>query len=855
MNWKSLRLIAVLLLSLAGRVNPASGDPPIGQTTITIGVDQPGAQINPAMWGAFFEDINFGGDGGLYAEMVKNRGFEFPDPMMGWFKISPSLAKGDVSIQTASPYRPSQTHYVRIVSQGDAPIGISNEGFRGMGVKAGEAYDFSAEIRNVEGNSNVTLELVGADGTTLAFAPLTGLSSDWSRITTTLHPIDTDAHARLALFLNGPGTVDFDFVSLFPEKTWKNRPGGLRADMVQALADLHPGFLRFPGGCIVEGSVLSRRYQWKNTIGPIDDRKVLIDRWNYEFKWRPTPDYYQSFGLGFFEFFQLCEDIGARPLPLVNCGMACQFNSGELCPPDELGPYIQDALDLIEFANGPATSTWGAKRAAMGHPEPFNPPLTMMGIGNEQWGPQYLQRLALFTKAIKEKHPEITLVSDSGPSPDDDRFEYLWPRLAQFNVDGHSAEIVDQHCYANPVWFLANSGRFDHYDRNGPKVFFGEYAAQSVAICSTKNRNKLECALAEAAYMTGMERNADVVRMASYAPLFSNVEAWQWTPDLIWADSLHAVPSVNYYVQQLYCCNRGDLVLPATNTSPVSDMRPAGRVGVGTLNCSAEFKDVRVARDDGVLLASNFSTDAAGWSGGDTWRTEGGAYQQSSPTTSSTSVVGEKSWSDYTLTLKARRTSDSGGIVITVCDDNTPQMASWAQWILGGPIGGPTVADPSKPEFILQTHFAEQDQLLAHAPGFLETNRWYDVEISVHGNRIECFLDGKLLQSAQLRDRQIPSLFTSATRDEKTGEIILKVVNPGNQTTQANIKLSGIQSVEPVGKAITLAGNPADEDSFESPARVVPADTSIAGVAPEFGYTFEPHSMTVLRLAAKPSGI
>jgi len=851
MKWKLLLLSALLPLSLTACAELGAGSGADQQATITVQAAQPGPKINRAMWGAFFEDINFGGDGGLYAEMVKNRGFEFPEPMMGWIKIVPSLARGDVSIQTESPYRPAQSHYVRVASRTAAPMGISNEGFRGMGVTAGETYDFSVEVRNVEGTPPVTVQLVGADGTILAADQLSGLTGDWSKVTAILRPNDTDTHARLAIFVDAPGTVDFDFVSLFPRKTWKNRPSGLRADMVQALADMHPGFLRFPGGCIVEGSDLSKRYQWKNTIGPIDDRKVLIDRWNYEFAWRPTPDYYQSFGLGFYEFFQLCEDIGSQPLPVVNAGMACQFNSGELCPVDALGPYIQDALDLIEFANGPATSEWGAKRAAMGHPAPFKPPLRMMGIGNEQWGPQYLERLALFTKAIKERHPEITLVSDAGPSPADDRFAYLWPQLQQFDVDGHRAEIVDQHCYANPIWFLANSNRFDHYDRNGPKVFFGEYAAQSVAICSTKNRNNVECALAEAAYMTGLERNADVVRMASYAPLFSNTEAWQWTPDLIWTDSLHAVPSVNYYVQQLFCRNRGDVVLPTTNTAPVRDLKLSGRVGIGTSNCTAEFKEMRVTQGDRVLVDSASSVNPSVWSGGTSWRNEGGVYQQTNAGGASTSFAGDQFWMDYTFTLKARRTSGSGAIVLNVCDDNTPAMASRAQWILGAPVGGPTVADPSKPEFILQSHFAEQDELLAHTPGSLETNRWYDVKISVHGGRLECYLDGQLVQSAQVPERKVPSLFTSATRDETTGEIILKVVNPGGQAMQAGIGLSGVSHIDSSGQATVLAGNPADEDSFDSPRRVVPTTTTIQNVGPRFDMTFKAYSMTVLRLGTK----
>jgi alpha-N-arabinofuranosidase len=364
--------------------------------------------------------------------------------------------------------------------------------------------------------------------------------------------------------LVGKGTLDFDFVSLFPEHTWKNRPGGLRADMVQSLADLHPGFMRFPGGCIVEGSVLARRYQWKNTIGPVEDRKLLINRWNYEFLHRPTPDYYQSFGLGFYEFFQMCEDIGAEPLPILNCGMACQFNSGELCPIDELQPYIQDALDLIEFANGPADSVWGAKRAAMGHPEPFH--MKMMGVGNEQWGQQYIDRYIKFAAAIKAKYPDIQLVAAAGPEPADKRFQFAWSKLRELHAD-----IIDEHSYALPDWFYSNTHRYDHYDRNGPKVFMGEYAAQSVAVVSTKNRNNLECALSEAAYMMGLERNADVVRMASYAPLFSNTEAWQWTPDLIWVNSLNVSLTPNYYVQQLFGCNRGDEVLPTEMSEAPSE--------------------------------------------------------------------------------------------------------------------------------------------------------------------------------------------------------------------------------------------------------------------------------------------
>ena len=523
--------------------------------TLTVETTKPGARINPAMWGVFFEDINFGADGGLYAELVKNRGFEFPEAMMGWSKLSPSKARGSIAIRDEQSFKAKNPHYLRIESQGKDLFGVANEGFRGIGVKKGEAYNFSAQIRNVSGNAKLRVELYSSNGALLDSARLEKFSGDWTSHSAVLRPKATDAKAKLYVIVDGAGTIDFDMISLFPEKTWKNRPGGLRADMVQWLADMKPGFMRFPGGCIVEGSELDKRYQWKKTIGPVAERELLINRWNYEFLHRPAPDYFQSFGIGFFEFFQLCEDIGAEPMPIVSCGLACQFNSGEQCTPEELNTFIQDAIDLIEFANGPVTSTWGAKRAAMGHPAPFN--MKMIGIGNENWQQPYIERYAKFHAVLKEKHPEIQLISSSGPGPADDHFKYAWPKLRELKAD-----IVDEHSYAKPDWFFNNTHRFDNYDPKGPKVFFGEYAAQSDRIVSVHNRNNLECAISEAAFMTGMERNAEVVRMASYAPLFAHIDGWQWTPNMIWTDNLSSYGTPNYYVQQLFALNRGDIVLP-----------------------------------------------------------------------------------------------------------------------------------------------------------------------------------------------------------------------------------------------------------------------------------------------------
>jgi alpha-L-arabinofuranosidase len=384
----------------------------------------------------------------------------------------------------------------------------------------------------------------------------------WQKATASFNATATEMKGKMYLWFEGNGAADLDMVSLFPSDTWKNRPGGMRADMIKMLADMKPGFLRFPGGCIVEGTDLSQRYQWKKTIGPVENRQLLVNRWNFEFAHRPTPDYYQTFGLGFFEYFQLAEDIGAAPLPILNCGMACQFNTAEVVMLDDLQPYIQDALDLVEFANGDASTPWGKVRSDMGHPAPFN--LTMMGIGNENWGPQYIERLKLFTKAIKAKYPAIKLVNSAGTDPSGERFDFLNKELREMKAD-----IIDEHYYRRPEWFLANAKRYDSYPRSGSKIFGGEYAAQSDKTVSVENKNCWLTAMSEAAFMTGLERNADVVCMASYAPLFAHVDGWQWTPDLIWVNNLEVMGTPDYYVQQLFSLNKGSKVIPITLNNDV----------------------------------------------------------------------------------------------------------------------------------------------------------------------------------------------------------------------------------------------------------------------------------------------
>ncbi len=512
------------------------------------------------MWGIFFEDINFSADGGLYAELVKNRSFEFSKPLMGWKEVKGDGGNGNILIINRGTENINNPRFGRVtVKSTSGYYGLDNEGFRGMGIEAGKQYNFSILARKGEGNTKIKIYLLGADGKQISNdATLQGFNDKWAKYTASITATATDAKAHFAVLFEGAGVLDVDMLSLFPKDTWKGRPNGLRPDLAQKLADLHPGFVRFPGGCIVEGRDLANRYQWKKTVGNVEDRELIINRWNTEFPFRSAPDYFQSYGLGFFEYFQLAEDIGAEPLPILNCGMACQYNTGEVAPLDQLSPFIQDALDLVEFANGDQTTKWGKLRAAMGHPAPFN--LKMMGVGNEQWDVQYLDRYKMFAKALNTKYPNIKLVTSSGPSPSGDKFDYL-----QTELRAQKANFLDEHYYQSPDWFLQNAGRYDNYDRNSSKIFAGEYAAH---IKEPKNAKEAEVmntwisALAEAAFMTGLERNADVVQMASYAPLLAHVDAWQWRPDLIWFDNLRSVGTPNYYVQKLFANNKGTDVVP-----------------------------------------------------------------------------------------------------------------------------------------------------------------------------------------------------------------------------------------------------------------------------------------------------
>jgi len=571
-----MKTISLLATVLCYASSTMAQTPQFDVNTLKVGVP-----IQSTMYGIFFEDINYAADGGLYGELVKNRSFEFPQHFMGWKTF------GNIVLKDDGPFD-KNPHYVRLGYSGhsDKFTGLENEGFFGIGYQKDAEYRLSVWARVPDGGNGAVRVLL-CDPATMgerqqfAEQELKVDSKEWKKYTVTLKANKTVNKGSLRLMLSrNSATLDLEHISLFPVDTYKGRENGMRKDLALALEDLHPGVFRFPGGCIVEGCDLASRYQWKNSVGPVENRPLNENRWHYTFDYRFFPDYYQSYGLGFFEYFQLCEDIGAAALPVVSVGLACEFQNGSErngahVPVDQLQPYIDDVIDLIEFANGdPAKNKWAKLRADMGHPASFN--LKYVAIGNEQWGKIYIENLQPFLDQVRAKHPEIKIIGTSGPNSEGEDFEYLWPEMRRMKAD-----LVDEHFYRPESWFLKSGSRYDNYDRKGPKVFAGEYACHGRG----KKWNHFEASLLEAAFLTGVERNADVVHMATYAPLFAHVDGWQWRPDLIWYDNLRTFRSCSWYVQQIYSCNKGSQVLSLTwNGKPVE-----GADGQNGLFASAVF--------------------------------------------------------------------------------------------------------------------------------------------------------------------------------------------------------------------------------------------------------------------------
>jgi alpha-L-arabinofuranosidase len=786
----TLALAAATILLVAARAQAASA-------TISVQVDKPGHAVPSTLWGIFFEDINLSSDGGLYPELVRNRSFEDSDKPENW-KLTAPDGKTEMTIDSSVPLNRFNRHSLRVKFSGAATLG--NEGYWGMNLVKGERYNFRVAARTSDGfKGPLTVILENKSGRDIARGEITGLTDQWKWFTLELTPSDNDSQGRLSLWTTNSGTVFLDMVSLMPQKTWKDH--GLRTDLAESIDALRPAFFRFPGGCWVEGEDMSRAYQWKNTVGGIDVRTPLYNIWGYN----------ATHGIGYHEYLQLSEDLGAEPLFCINTGMSHK----ESIPMDRMAAWVQDALDAIEYANGPTNSLWGSQRAKNGHPAPFN--LRYLEIGNENGGPDYAARWPLFVQAIKQKYPEIILIANhwAGGYPKDPM-----------------PEIVDEHYYESPESFMRRATHYDNYDRNGPKVFVGEYAV-------TKNAGKghLRAALGEAAFMTGMERNSDVVVMAAYAPLFVNLNHRAWNPDLINFDSAGWYGLPGYYVQQMFSLHRGDFTLPTKTASAEIDQQPpTGRIGVGTWNTQAEFKDIKVTAPDGnVLFSSDFSKGTDGWKffGEGEWKVEAGALRQTAEKSFVRALIGDKSWKDYTIELKARKFAGREGFLILFhIQDNEDR--TW--WNVGG--------------WENTQHAVELDTTTDPKRGGVDTDRWHDLKVEIVGQHIRCWLDGRMIHDIRRPLLKTQTIYATATQDKQSGDIIVKVVNTAAGPVETTIDLKGAANLTGTGQAIVLtSASPHDENTLEEPLKVSPRTEQLKISGAAFTHAFPGNSFTVLRIA------
>lgn len=792
-------ILAIALLAL-----PAAAQRP----TLTVHCDRPLHAVDKRLFGIFFEEINHAGDGGLYGELLRNRNLEEPgEPIPGWsLQLGPD-AKATMARDRERPCQPAAPTALRLsIEQGAASVVA--HGHFGVPLRQGDSYLLRFDARaDASLQRQLTITFDTDDGDVVGSATVGPIGSDWRRFEIALGSERDVAAAALSITAHGPGTLWLDTVSLFPTATFRDQRLGMRRDLGQLLARLQPAFVRFPGGCFVEGGDrLADAFRWQQTIGDIADRPGHANaNWGY----------WSSDGLGYHEYLQLCEDLQAEPLFVVNCGMSHK----ELVPLDQLQPWIDEALDAIDYANGAVTTKWGAVRAANGHPAPFG--LRLLEIGNENgmfasFGgskQQYTERYRAFHDAIKARHPDVTLIADT-------------------RIDA-PIEVVDDHHYQSPAWFWANAQLYDRADRRGPKIYVGEYAVTQD--CGLGN---LRAALAEAAFMTGLLRNSDLVVMSSYAPLFVHLQDRKWNPDLIGFDGSRAFGTPSYHVQAMFAANRPDTLLPCE----VPELRAAGgrgSIGLGTWNTHAEYQDVTVEQDGKVLYASDFAHGTDGWhfEAGD-WTVHDQALRQGQD--------GDHRWCrlelpalqqarDYTLRCKARKLGGAEGFLLLF---HVAGADDWTWFNVGG--------WGNREHALERCTGGGKSGLGGHVPGSIETGRWYDLRVECHGDRIRTFIDGKLVHD---EDDQGPPTFAAAAGSSRQGDVVLFAVNGSDEARRMAIDLQGGGALQPTATATVLtSGSMLDENGLDAPLRVAPQQVPVEGIAPRFEFTFAPRSLTVLRL-------
>ncbi|WP_146403205.1 family 43 glycosylhydrolase [Planctomycetes bacterium CA13] len=814
----------------------------------TIEVGSQAKAISPDLFGIFFEDINYAADGGLYAELIQNRSFEYSrgdnrawNSLTAWSLVSQDdstgAVTGAVTAESGSPLNERNPHYavLRADREGEA-VSLRNEGFDGIPLVAGDGYNVSLFARIESASPGpISVQLQRVSGESLGAITFDKITDQWTQYTATIVPTSDDPNARLVVSISGAGSTAIDMVSLFPQKTFKNRPNGLRRDLAQVIADLKPRFIRFPGGCLAHGDGLENMYRWKDTIGPVEQRKAQRNIWRY----------HQTMGLGYFEYFQFCEDVGAKPLPVVPAGVCCQ-NSGNylnLVPRGQQGipmalmpQYVQEVLDLVEYANGPITSTWGAKRAEAGHPEPFG--LEYLGVGNEDTiTPVFKERFAMIREAVKAKYPQLVVIGTTGPATDGFDYEEGW----KF-ADAIELEMVDEHGYKSPEWFWGNLDRFDQSDRERSQIYLGEYAAHE-----PNRSNTLRSALSEAAYMTTLERNGDHVRLSSYAPLLSKRGRTQWRPDLIYFDNHSITPSINYYVQQLFGIHAGDEYFPTKvkigeGTPSTADQSHQDGIQLGSWNSQARFDNVRITKGNEVILDEAFEQLSPEWektSG--IWEVKEGELQQSSdkePAIAKFNFPADRT--GYTLTLRAMKPSGTEGFLIGF---GTTDADEHFWWNIGGwqntmhalqrfRDGGSSIVGPT-------------------VRGAIESNRWYDIKIELTEERIRCYLDSELIHDLKYSFlAQTDDISASCVRETQSGDLIVKVVSKSKDAVSATIDLSAMEPLGLTAQMTILSGDAQAENRFGDLPSVLP-HTSAIKVDAKQELELPPHSFTILRFEAK----
>lgn len=811
--------------------------------TLDIDGANVGIEISDMLYGLFYEDINFAADGGLYAEMIINRSFEFTDDLAnngalhGYSQVGEAL----LTVIGEEPLNENNPSYLHIENTSSESAGFRNKGFlEGLTLTSGEKYRFTVYLKSNDYKGNIIVNLLNNKGEAVASGTIAGITKDWVKYTLELEALSNAYAGSLEFVLEESGTVDVDMVSLFPFNTYKNRENGLRADLVELLEGLNPTFIRFPGGCIVEGHPLSNAYNWKDTIGDVAERKHNYNLWHNSKEY----PYYQSYGLGFYEYFLLSEDLGAKPVPIVNCGMSCQARGNELADGAELQQYIQDALDLIEFANGDETTTWGAKRVAMGHKEPFN--LEYLGVGNEQWEGNYFYRYTQFVEAIRAEYPEIKIITSSGPASDGGLYNFAWDTIKSHADDEVKyADLVDEHYYNSPDWFLANTNRYDSYDRDGVAVFVGEYAAKA---------NTLKAAIAEAAYMTGLERNSDIVKMASYAPLFGNTTLSQWAPDMIWFNNSISYGSVNYYVQKMFANNVGDNILQSdlTQVSGENSMIIKGKVGVGTWATGAVYDDIKVVDNETgkVLYESDFengdisefkNTSQGDWEvydedGNKVYGQKNTTYPTNGEIMGSASYVGDNNWTNYTYTLRAKKVDGMEGFLIPFAVEDSE---NFYHWNIGG--WNNTVTAVEQAQGGVKTTATNTVSMN------IELNKWYDIKVVVTPTYIECYMNNVLLHTIELAETT--PVYETTSIDKETGDIIIKVVNAAEEA-DVNITLDNVTLNGNTASCQVLTGKLAETNTMVKRENVVPVDSTIE-VSEKFTYVAPAYSVSIIRIPTK----